>query len=479
MGARARDPGQVSSVFQVSHPQPMTAPALVAPAQRRCPACAAPVSDRARVCAFCDAVIDPSAPEPAPAPGARSRATIGATLGRMLRALVVIAGVLLVLALLLVGWFGHRVSLSLEQRARRADAQASAATAAAGWLPLDSAVRRAAAQVGAGAAIDLEAAAALSAMNRRGNADDAWWRSAPAAPVPAPMVRPDRRSAALAALPGRIAPAFLDSLARDTMDARLAAWRRVARSAPLPVDWLYDPARLAGERDPMRLPTPRFAATKELGLRNTSAAILALAHGDARTAALRLRENVAVGGQLMRGPSMIQALIGRTIARDAVRSLRQVARVARDSALARETAALDDALQPQQNGYAALRAAPLHFADPADPSGPALIGDRSLPAGARLELLSAVSTGACLNTRELFLGVDEDRLATMARARAALTDLPGAETFGAIHARWLDDLVRHPAQVQWWMPYDRRQAHVPWAPTAGLRARMLLCMRML
>ena len=461
-----------------SHPSLMTAPALET---RRCPSCGAPVSPRAATCALCDAVLDASAPVAAPAPRRRARRDFRAGFGRLFLRFGVVVVVLFAIVMGVAGWFVSRMQGYLTRRAERALVAIAADSAVRGnWRALDSAAQLAARAAGQGTTLDTAAASMIAALNRRGKPSDAYWRGdrvLPAAIHPAVMAQV--RSAALAALPKPLSRGLRDSLARDTLDARLDAWRRLARSAPLSALWPYS-ERAVALRDPSQLPTLNLAVVKELAYRNASAALLSVARGDQVTAARRLHENVAVAGQLMRVPTPLDYLAARIVMRDAATMLGDVGRATGDAALQAESASLIASLGTRLNLGNLLVAAPALFVEPGDQRGLAVIGDRALPPGIRSQALFGIPTGSCLRTREILFGVSDARRAALAAAGEQLRDLDGADALVAMHARWLDDLTNHPERIVASMRRDGRVARPSRIPfVGGMSARLYACMRMM
>ena len=439
------------------------------------------MSPRAATCALCDAVLDANAPVAAPAPRRRPRPAFRIGFGRLFLRLGIVVAVLCTIVIAATGWFVSRMQSYLTRRAERALVTIAADSAMHGsWRALDSLTQAAARAAGRTATTDTAAASMLAGLNRRGKPSDAYWRgdgALPAAPHPAVMAQV--RSAAFASLPQPLSPGLRDSLARDTLDARLSVWRRLARSAPLPALWPYS-AQAVALRDPSRLPTLNLAVFKELAYRNASAALLAVTRGDRATAALRLHENVAVAGQLMRVPTPLDYLAARVVMRDAATMLGDVGRATGDAALQAESAALVASLGARMRLGDVLVAAPALFAQPGDQRGLAFVGDRSLPPGIRSQALFGIPTGACLRTREILFGVSDARRATLAAAGEQLRDLEGADALVAMHARWLDDLTNHPERIVASMRRDGpapRPSRVPFV--GGMSARLYACMRMM
>lgn len=462
-------------------------PAASASTARRCPSCNSPISNRAIVCAFCDHVLDAeahAAPVVTRRVNARPRVKVGPVLRAFAtRALLVVAVLALVaggLGAAFVNWMQNRI----ERRTLRIAAQYEAERATRDWRALDGSIAAAASAVGAGAAKDEAAAGRIASFARRGRETDRYLRD-DGLPTPVPAhtaVTANVRLAAFAALPARPSRAVLDALAGDTLDARLAPWRALARSAPLPVLWLYS-EQLGQLRDPYGIPDIPFGASKELAGRNASAALLAFAAGDAGLAATRLRENVAAAGQLARAPMLLSQFVAHTIISEAASMLGHVAEARADSALAREARALAGAVGQRPSGHRMVQALPAWFADPADPRGPALVGDRSLPPGQRVIAASGVITGYCMRARELLFGVSPARRDALRAAGAQLADVEGADAMIALYGRWLDDLIERPRDTFRTMGRERDERRLARSASrpvvGGVSARLYACVRMM
>jgi hypothetical protein len=454
---------------------------------RRCPSCNSPISTRAIVCAFCDHVLDAealAAPVETRRVNTRPRVKIGPVLRAFAtRALVLVAVLALIaggLGALFVNWMQNR----FERRTLRMATQFEADRAASGWPALDSAIGAAAGAIGAGSVKDEAAAGRIASFARRGRETDRYLRQ-DGLPAPVPQraaVPANVRAAAFVALPALPPRAVLDSLAGDTLDARLAPWRALARSAPLPVLWLYS-EQVAELRDPYLIPDLPFGASKELASRNASAALVAYAAGDADLAVMRLRENVAAAGQLARAPMLLNQFVAHTIIRDAASLLGHVAHARGDSALVREARALAAANDRRTNGYRLTQALPAYFADPSDPRGPALVGDRALSPGQRVVAAGGVVTGYCMRARELLFGVSPDRREALRAAARQLADVEGADAMIALYGRWLDDLIERPRETFRTMGRlrdERRLTRSASRPIiGGVSARVYACVRMM
>lgn len=468
----------------------MSAPATHFPpvsAARRCPACNSPISLRAAVCALCDTVLDPgalAAASTAPKVKVRERTKVGPVLAAFLAR----AAMIVLVVGLLVGGLGALFVSSMQKRmlrrTTRIAAEFEAERALSGWPALDSGISAAARGVGATMVRDDSAAARLAAFGRKGNEADVYLLGGGTAARPPahPAVPANLRMAAFQALPARPPAARLDSLAGDTLDERLGAWRALARSAPLPVLWPYS-ARLDELRDPYVVPPLPFGASKELAGRNASAAMLAFASGDVATAATRLRENVAAAGQLMRVPMLINHLVGRAIISDAAAQMGHLARATGDATLAREAAQLSVASDRRSGSFRFVQALPAYFADPDDPRGIALVGDRALSPGQRVVALGGVASGYCMRTRELLFGVSSRRRGTLQAAALQLADVEGADRMVALNARWLDDLIERPVETMRTMGRLRGTNRTPRSAgmplIGGVSARFVTCMRMM
>ena len=471
--------------------RPMSAPATHFPpvsAARRCPACNSPISSRAAVCALCDTVLDPAAlaaAATAPRVKVREKVRFGPVLVAFLVRTAMVLGVVAVLVGGMAALLVNAGQKRMMRRAARFAAEFEASRAQSTWPSLDTGITAATRALGGGVVADETAAANMAAYARKGIPSDGYLRGdGEVAPAPAHRAVPaPLRLAVFEHLPARPSRATLDSLAGDTLDARLAAWRALARSAPLPVLWPYASARFGELRDPFVIPDLPFGVSKELAGRNSSAAAVAFAKGDVATATTRLRENVAVAGQLMRVPLLLNHLVGRAIAGDAGVQLGHVARATGDSALAREAARLTSVSDRRNGSFRFVQAVPMYFADPEDPRGPALVGDRTLSPGQRVVALGGVASGFCMRTSEVLFGVSEKRRETLRRAAQNLADVDGAQPMVALHERWLDDLIERPVETLRTMGRLRGTTRLPRTASmpllGGVTARAVTCMRLM
>jgi hypothetical protein len=250
-------------------------------------------------------------------------------------------------------------------------------------------------------------------------------------------------SALLASLPAALPPCLGGSrLWRDTAGGTMPAaepvtpwlgvWRRLAHSAPVPnlaglrtgakgiavIYPIFD-ERLAGYLQTMG----------RLACLNATTAASAFARGDTALALERLRENIAVGRYLARSPWGTERWLGHEVLKDVTRAFAAIAGRAHDEALARESAALRDALERVSADARALsRVWPALFANLDEPAGLRVMGDASFAPARRVDgAYTGIVAGSCLNPREILFGVDPRRIALMRRGIAALADIPRAE----------------------------------------------------
>jgi hypothetical protein len=290
------------------------------------------------------------------------------------------------------------------------------------WQSVDSVVASAAG-VPTGARADLEAARLLGAVWTRGE------------PVPEVWDLDTTGSGAW-----------------TSVESRLGLWRRLARSAPLPALWPYR-SGFRGVANPWVLPRARtdsgvasyLAGARETAAQNRDAALLALARGDKATALLRLRENVAVGRQLMGTPLVGHSLAGLDIVASASRAMAAVGRRTRDAAVIVQAQRLTEAVtQLAQEMTDSWRRHRLLMADPVSPIGLRFVGDTTLPPAVRWQLIAGIVGGACNSVREESFGVDPRRGDVLTRAGELAADIPRTDEWVALNRRTLERLLGDP-----------------------------------
>jgi hypothetical protein len=270
----------------------------------------------------------------------------------------------------------------------------------------------------------------------------------------------------------------------DTVSPRLAAFRRLAHTAPLAMLWPYRDG-LPGAQSSLGLPALSAAAIRSVGYANGATGLVALRRGDTATALLRARENVSVARHLLRqlvesGEGSAAVLIVQ--ASDLIHA---VAAFAHQPLLAGEAdrlaRAADEIRRPMRQHYRA-RALAL-FADPADPAAVRFMKSTALSPTARASLQASAILGHCLNAREVLFGIDPRRAALLDSVNDALSDIPRAADLVDADRRW----------VRWWLADQRRAAaqnlatvaeptrpsllirSLGWIGLGAVRDRMLFC----
>lgn len=197
--------------------------------------------------------------------------------------------------------------------------------------------------------------------------------------------------------------------ATDTSSSWLDAWRRFARSTPLPPYWGYR-SNLPGVESSFDFPVRPVSGILHLEALNELAGRLALRRGDAQAARTRALENIAVSRHYLDSPVMAHFLTGRAIATRGAKLARDAARVLDDRQLLAKLAAFDSVAVVGSGSFMALhRAAERDAADPSSPLAFELFDDDKLPFAVRVEILYAVVQGGCGHTREVLFGFSEER----------------------------------------------------------------------
>jgi hypothetical protein len=218
-----------------------------------------------------------------------------------------------------------------------------------------------------------------------------------------------------------------DRLLADTASAWLGIWRRFARSAPLPPLWGYRDG-LPGVSSSFDLPIRGYNGVRHLQLLNEAAGRVALAQGDAHTALLRARENVAATRHYLDSPLLSDFAFGRSIAVQASRLVADAARVLGDSATLALARSLEQLAANSSASFLALnRAAERDAASPSGTLAMELFDDEKLPFAVRVEILYATIAGACGHTREVLFGFAPEREQRLAELAARHRTHP---TFG-------------------------------------------------
>lgn len=240
----------------------------------------------------------------------------------------------------------------------------------------------------------------------------------------APTSALDDLNAVLRGLRGEAAidSAQMARVLADTTSSWLAAWRRFARSTPLPPLWGYREG-LPGVTSSFDLPLRSFNGVRHLQLLNEAVARLALARGDAATALARGRENVAATRHYLDSPILADFVFGRALALSASRLLAEAARALDDRATLTLATTLEQLSVSTSTSFMALsRAAERDAASPSGTLAMELFDDDKLPFAVRVEILYATLSGGCGHTREVLFGFSperEQRLTTLAATHRA------------------------------------------------------------
>jgi len=420
-----------------------------------CPACAAPVSPRAVMCALCDHVIHPTRLAAATRAADRRPSSAKPALGTFrhaARRVLVVLGVLAVLGgvatvALVYSLVGQANEIAAARAAEQAKTIDRLRTA---WPAIDAAAARATRDVkvaGAEGRQPLrELLAALApitgAPSRRGwfatmDADttafarygQAQFSALPSGDRPGHVVR--------AALPARLPDSLKAQLVRDTVSPWIGVYRRVAASPLPPAAWAYRP-EAPGANGPFGAPRFGLGMLKALTWGNGATALLALDAGDRAGAVRHARENVAMAHLVARSPSMIALLVGRQQLRESAGLLAHVGRLAKDSAAVADADVLTKALDGAKGIKFAFGPAP-EARDAGAAAVVAIVRDTLLPPAVRMETALQVVTGSCLSARESLFGVSDDRQPSLDAAVAGLADLDPEGRLRPVMARTLTE----------------------------------------
>lgn len=200
--------------------------------------------------------------------------------------------------------------------------------------------------------------------------------------------------------------------------------------APLGPTEPLDAQAVRGDRDGVLStaaePLPHRTAQRiwQLHDANERVADSALDAGDIATAMMRARENIAVARHYLDEPYATDVLVGRNLLKRGARLMQRVALVGdapQTATAAKELERLVDRTFAGAPVYSRLHR---YARDAASPQLLALANDRSVYPAIRLASLGGIVLGACLNTREVLFGIDDDRRAAFDAAVAAVADIP-------------------------------------------------------
>ena len=261
------------------------------------------------------------------------------------------------------------------------------------------------------------------------------------------------------------------ALTEDTLASELRLWRRVAYSGPLPPLWMYADGfeNVTAPDIDLRL----FNATDVLGLaaRNEAGALLHIADGDKAAAVLRARENIAVGGHLLRDP--IHGWLGPDVVSGGADILHEVGLLTGDRELLMEAERLGATI----GNDGAMRRGPWFgaalMADPRNPVGIDIVADSARPDYVRWWTIAGVVPGFCGSAREILFGVSPERRAILDRAATLVEDTPRVSEWMAMNGRWLDAWVSHGPTTRQQLP--RWLVPLPWIGLGGVADRIAFC----
>ena len=272
-------------------------------------------------------------------------------------------------------------------------------------------------------------------------------------------------------LPKRLPRETYSALTEDTLVRALRLWRRVAYSRPLPGLWMY-----TGDLDEFTAPDvdlPLFRAQDvlELAAKNEAGALLHIAAGQKNAAVGRARENIAVGGHLLRDP--IHGWLGADVVSDGADILHGVGLLTGDRQLLMEAERLsatigsDDVTRRGPWFGAAL------MADPREPVGIEIVADSARPEYVRWWSIAGVVPGFCGSAREILFGVNPERRAVLDRAATLVEDTPRSNEWVAMNQRWLDAWVSSGPTTRQQLP--RWLVPLPWIGLRRVADRIAYC----
>ena len=221
----------------------------------------------------------------------------------------------------------------------------------------------------------------------------------------------------------------------------LAAYRRWARSAPLPAFWGARPG-FPGLADSRMLPMPRLQALKRLWIANEAAADSALLAGDTETALVRARENIAGARHLFWQPRPIDAMAGRSMLSSGAKLLARTALQAQQPTLheaAQRLVTLAGAVAPIPPGFATPRGRTL-----GDRALLVVAGDTTLHPATRFLAIELTVSAACHSTREVLFGPTAERHASVDAMVGSARDIEHLVELRPAFHRTLDRLDRDP-----------------------------------
>ena len=261
------------------------------------------------------------------------------------------------------------------------------------------------------------------------------------------------------------------ALAQDTLVSELRLWRRVAYSRPLPGLWMY-----SGDLDEFAAPDvdlPLFRARDvlELAAKNEAGALLHMADGDKDAAVARARENIAVGGHLLRDP--IHGWLGPDVVSHGADILYEVGLLTGDRELLMEAERLGAAIGSDDATHRGPWFGAALMADPREPAGIEIVADSARPEYVRWWSIAGVVPGFCGSAREILFGVSPERRVVLDRAATLVADTPRSDEWVAMNQRWLDAWVSSGPTTRQQLP--RWLVPLPWIGLGPVADRIAYC----
>ncbi len=272
-------------------------------------------------------------------------------------------------------------------------------------------------------------------------------------------------------LPEPLPRATHSVLTQDTLVSELRLWRRVAYSRPLPGLWMYSGDLAEFTAPDVDLPLFRARDVLELAAKNEAGALLHMADGDKDAAVARARENIAVGGHLLRDP--IHGWLGPDVVSHGADILYEVGLLTGDRELLMEAERLSAAIASED----ATRRGPWFgaalMADPREPAGIEIVADSARPEYVRWWSIAGVVPGFCGSAREILFGVSPERRAVLDRAATLVADTPRSNEWVAMNQRWLDAWVSSGPTTRQQLP--RWLVPLPWIGLGPVADRIAYC----
>ena len=221
----------------------------------------------------------------------------------------------------------------------------------------------------------------------------------------------------------------------------MASYRGWARLRPLPAFW-NSRAGFTDSPDPRSITALYGKPLQRLANANEAAADSALLAGDATTAMLRARENIAVAQHLLWQPHLWDAALGRKMMLSGAKLLARASLQGQQHTLhesAQRLVALATALQPIPRELMAP-----NRVYPSDSTLEQLARDRSLHPATRFHAIELMVESACRHPREVLFGPTMERHAAVDAMIDAARDISRLEELRPSFHRTLDRLEHDP-----------------------------------